>query len=101
MGDPPRYRSHFLPHAHPRRRAGGSARRNRRSVRDARAGAAPAGLHGGIWSLLLNAAVAIAVSAFARAPSADAVRRVHGELERFGYGSADEAMGSDLAEVAS
>jgi SSS family solute:Na+ symporter len=45
------------------------------------------GVHGGIWSLFVNFVVAIAVSAFTRSPSADTVRRVHGELERFVYGT--------------
>jgi SSS family solute:Na+ symporter len=45
------------------------------------------GVHGGIWSLGVNFAVAIVVSTFTRPPSADTVRRVHGELERFVYGT--------------
>jgi solute:Na+ symporter, SSS family len=47
----------------------------------------PLGIHGGIWSLFVNFVVAILVSTFTRAPSADTVRRVHGELERFVYGT--------------
>jgi SSS family solute:Na+ symporter len=47
----------------------------------------PYGMHGGIWALLVNAAVAMAVSAVTERPSADTVRRVHGELERFVYGT--------------
>jgi Na+/proline symporter len=47
----------------------------------------PLGLHGGIWSLLVNAAVAVPVSAVTRSPSAETIRRVHGEIERFVYGT--------------
>lgn len=47
----------------------------------------PLGMHGGIWGLLLNGAVAMVVSAFTAGPSADTVRRVHGEVERFVYGN--------------
>jgi SSS family solute:Na+ symporter len=46
----------------------------------------PLGIHGGIWSLLVNAAVAVNVSAVTAPPSAETVERVHGELERFVYG---------------
>jgi SSS family solute:Na+ symporter len=46
----------------------------------------PLGIHGGIWSLLVNAAVAMNVSAVTAPPSAETVERVHGELERFVYG---------------
>ena len=45
------------------------------------------GIHGGIWGLLVNFAVAVVVSKFTEQPSADTVRRVHGELERFVYGT--------------
>ncbi len=47
----------------------------------------PLGMHGGVWGLLLNCAAALAVSAFTARPSADTVRRVHGEVERFVYGT--------------
>lgn len=47
----------------------------------------PLGMHGGIWALLLNTAVTVVVSAFTARPSAGTVRRVHGELERFVYGT--------------
>ena len=47
----------------------------------------PLGMHGGIWALLVNMAVAVAVSAVTARPSADTVRRVHGEVERFVYGT--------------
>jgi SSS family solute:Na+ symporter len=46
----------------------------------------PLGMHGAIWSLLVNAAVAFHVSAGTRPPSAETVERVHGEVERFVYG---------------
>ena len=47
----------------------------------------PLGLHGGIWSLLVNAAVALNVSAMTKPPSPETIERVHGELERFVYGT--------------
>ena len=47
----------------------------------------PWGMHGAVWSLLVNAVVALNVSAFTRPPTAETVRRVHGELERFVYGT--------------
>jgi SSS family solute:Na+ symporter len=47
----------------------------------------PLGLHGAIWALLLNATVAVTVSAFTEPPSAETIERVHGELERFVYGT--------------
>ena len=47
----------------------------------------PLGMHGGVWSLLVNAAVAVSVSAVTRPPSDETIERIHGELERFVYGS--------------
>ena len=47
----------------------------------------PLGMHGGIWALILNTAVTWVVSAFTPRPSAETVRRVHGELERVVYGT--------------
>ncbi|SVE00231.1 uncharacterized protein METZ01_LOCUS453085 [marine metagenome] len=44
-------------------------------------------MHGGVWSLLVNAAVAVGVSAVTRPPSDETIERIHGELERFVYGS--------------
>lgn len=55
----------------------------------------PMGLHGGVWSLLLNFVVAYGVSAVTRPPSAETVARIHGELERYVYGSAPEAAGPE------
>ncbi|MFL2546895.1 MAG: sodium:solute symporter family protein [Candidatus Rariloculaceae bacterium] len=49
----------------------------------------PLDMHAGIWSVLVNFAVTIAVSRVTRPPSAATVWRIHGELERFVYG--DEA----------
>jgi SSS family solute:Na+ symporter len=49
----------------------------------------PLGMHGGIWALLVNTAVALGVSAVTAAPSAATVQRVHGEVERFVYGADD------------
>jgi solute:Na+ symporter, SSS family len=46
----------------------------------------PLGMHGGVWSLLVNGLVAVAVSAVTRPPSTATVERVHGEMERFVYG---------------
>ena len=47
----------------------------------------PLGLHGGVWSLLVNGAVAFAVSALTRPPAPETIERVHGELERYVYGT--------------
>ncbi len=46
----------------------------------------PLGMHGGLWALLVNTAVALNVSSFTEPPSVETVERVHGELERFVYG---------------
>ncbi len=46
----------------------------------------PLGIHGGIWSLLVNAAVALNVSAFTRRPTDETILRIHGEVERYVYG---------------
>ena len=46
----------------------------------------PFGLHGAIWSLLINAVIAISVSTVTQSPSRETIERVHGELERFVYG---------------
>ena len=50
----------------------------------------PLGLHGGVWSLIANYIVAIAVSRFSAPPRAETVRRIHGEIERFVYGEPGE-----------
>jgi len=47
----------------------------------------PLGLHGGVWSLLANAVAAVTVSGFTSAPSAETVERIHGEIERYVYGT--------------
>jgi SSS family solute:Na+ symporter len=46
----------------------------------------PLGLHGAVWSILVNFAVTICVSRVTRAPSPETVARIHGEVERFVYG---------------
>ena len=47
----------------------------------------PLGLHGAVWSIVLNFAVTILVSRFTRPPSPETVARIHGEVERFVYGN--------------
>ena len=47
----------------------------------------PLGLHGAVWSLLINTMVAISVSVVTPSPSKETIERVHGELERFVYGT--------------
>ena len=42
----------------------------------------PFGLHGGVWALLLNTAVAVVVSAVTEEPTEETLNRIHGELER-------------------
>jgi SSS family solute:Na+ symporter len=54
----------------------------------------PMGMHGAIWSLLVNAAVAVNVSAVTEPPTAGTIERVHGAIERFVYGPTDEAKGA-------
>jgi SSS family solute:Na+ symporter len=49
----------------------------------------PLGMHGGLWGLLVNAAVALNVSVFTPPPSPETIQRVHGEVERFVYGARD------------
>ena len=49
----------------------------------------PLGMHGGLWGLLVNTAVALNVSVFTTPPSAITIHRVHGEVERFVYGTED------------
>jgi hypothetical protein len=44
-------------------------------------------MHGGIWALLVNFLVTASVSRFTAPPSAETVNRVHGEMERFVYGT--------------
>jgi SSS family solute:Na+ symporter len=47
----------------------------------------PLGLHGGVWSLIVNFVVAVAVSSVTRPPSYSTIERIHGEVERLVYGS--------------
>ncbi len=47
----------------------------------------PLGIHGAIWSVVANFAVTIVVSRLTRAPSPETVARIHGEVERFVYGT--------------
>ena len=47
----------------------------------------PLGIHGGLWGLLVNTAVALNVSAYTTPPSTETIERVHGEVERFVYGT--------------
>jgi len=47
----------------------------------------PLGMHGGVWSLAVNWVVAHVVSRVTAPPSAATVERVHGEVERFVYGT--------------
>jgi SSS family solute:Na+ symporter len=47
----------------------------------------PLGMHGGLWALLVNTALAVIVSTPTRSPSPETIRRVHGEVERFVYGT--------------
>jgi len=49
----------------------------------------PLGLHGAVWSILANFAVTILVSRVTRPPSFETVGRIHGEVERFVYGTGE------------
>jgi SSS family solute:Na+ symporter len=57
----------------------------------------PLGLHGGVWSLLVNAAAALAVSRVTRPPSPATIGRIHGEVEEVVYGSRRGAEGAGAA----
>lgn len=46
----------------------------------------PLGIHGGMWSLLVNFAVALNVSAVTEPPTDETILRIHGEVERYVYG---------------
>ena len=46
----------------------------------------PLGMHGAVWSILVNFAFTIVVSRFTRPPSEETVARIHGEIEAFVYG---------------
>ncbi|NNL31186.1 MAG: sodium:solute symporter family protein [Gemmatimonadetes bacterium] len=54
----------------------------------------PLGMHEAIWSVGVNFAVTIVVSRFTKAPSAETVERIHGEIERFVYGDPGQAEGT-------
>ena len=47
----------------------------------------PMGMHGGMWALFANSLVTWLVSKVSAPPSAGTIERVHGEIERFVYGS--------------
>ena len=47
----------------------------------------PLGIHGSIWALAANTLVTIVVSRHTPPPSPETVWRIHGEIERFIYGS--------------
>ncbi|NIP82026.1 MAG: hypothetical protein GWM90_23525 [Gemmatimonadetes bacterium] len=47
----------------------------------------PLGVHGALWSLMLNGLVAVVVSAATEGPTEATVRRIHGEVERQVYGA--------------
>ena len=50
----------------------------------------PMGMHGGIWSIIANALVAIGVSTVTTPPSDETLERIHGELERQVYGNSTQ-----------
>ena len=56
----------------------------------------PASIHGVVWSLLANISVAFFVSAFTAKPSRETVWRIHGEMERFIYGTDEEPLHGSL-----
>ena len=51
----------------------------------------PLGMHGGVWSILVNVIVTLVVSRLTKPPSPATVLRVHGELERFVYGASGDS----------
>lgn len=49
----------------------------------------PLGLHGAVWSVVANFLVTIVVSRYTKPPSPETVQRIHGEVERFVYGTGE------------
>jgi SSS family solute:Na+ symporter len=49
----------------------------------------PLGLHGAVWSVVANFLVTIVVSRLTKPPSPETVQRIHGEVERFVYGTGE------------
>jgi Na+/proline symporter len=47
----------------------------------------PLGIHHSLWALAANFTTVLLVSRFTAPPSAATVERIHGEIERFVYGS--------------
>jgi SSS family solute:Na+ symporter len=47
----------------------------------------PMGMHGGVWALIINVALAVIVSSMTPAPSIATRARIHGEIERVIYGT--------------
>jgi solute:Na+ symporter, SSS family len=50
----------------------------------------PLGVHAAVWSIVANFAVTIVVSRLTAPPSAETITRIHGEVERFVYGTQDK-----------
>jgi solute:Na+ symporter, SSS family len=59
----------------------------------------PLGMHGGVWSVAVNFLVAYAVSAFTRPPTAETVRRIHGEIEALVYGEGARAEAEEASRA--
>jgi len=50
----------------------------------------PFGVHHSVWALAVNFVTVMMVSRFTPPPSPETVQRIHGEVERFVYGSGDD-----------
>jgi SSS family solute:Na+ symporter len=61
----------------------------------------PLGLHGGVWSVLANFVVTFGVSRATQPPSQETVRRIHGEVESFVYGSNEMQQSIESAAATS
>ena len=57
----------------------------------------PYAVHSGIWALLANTLVAIAVSLFTRPPSAATIERVHGTIEELLGGGGDDRVSATIS----
>ena len=61
----------------------------------------PLGVHHSVWALATNFLVVLVVSRFTAPPSTETIERIHGEIERFVYGSKNDEAPSPPNPIAS
>ena len=54
----------------------------------------PLGIHHSVWALAANFLTVLVVSRFTAPPSNETIERIHGEVERFVYGSDEDGAAS-------